>query len=50
MDSQHHNAVIVGGSLAGIVIVLELLRAGQRVGWRPRPPWPGYASWDSVAR
>jgi predicted oxidoreductase len=31
MDSQHHDAVIVGGGLAGIVTALELLRAGQRV-------------------
>lgn len=31
MDSQHHDAVIVGGGMAGIVTALELLRAGQRV-------------------
>ncbi|HMN58121.1 MAG TPA: FAD-dependent oxidoreductase, partial [Ottowia sp.] len=31
MDSPQHDAVIVGGGLAGIVTALELLRAGKSV-------------------
>ncbi|MBN9404519.1 MAG: FAD-binding protein [Burkholderiales bacterium] len=31
MDSPHHDVVIVGGGLAGIVTALELLRAGKTV-------------------
>ncbi|MBS0404210.1 MAG: FAD-binding protein, partial [Proteobacteria bacterium] len=31
MDPQHHDAIIAGGGLAGIVTALELLRAGKTV-------------------
>ena len=31
MAAQHHDVVIVGGGLAGIVTALEALRAGQSV-------------------
>ena len=31
MATQHSDAVVLGGGLAGIVAALELLRAGQRV-------------------
>ena len=31
MNSTQHDAVIIGGGLAGIVCALELLRAGKQV-------------------